>query len=72
MSGVFSETISGADGDASQMPANPMDMLGQMMGGMNKKQKKALQMSGMAGNFKAPKAKNKSKKSGKPSIKGFN
>jgi signal recognition particle subunit SRP54 len=59
-------------GDGAQMQLNPMDMLGQMMGGMNKKQKKALQMSGMAGALKAPKAKIKSKKSGKPSIKGFN
>ena len=55
-----------------EMQVDPMEMLGQMMGGMNKKQKKALQMSGMAGNFKAPQEKSKKKKSGKPSIKGFN
>lgn len=58
--------------DAKQPAVNPMDMLGQMMGGMNKKQKKALQMSGMAGALKGPKPKAGPKKSDKPSIKGFN
>jgi signal recognition particle subunit SRP54 len=70
--GPMMSMMQGADGDASQMQVNPMDMLGQMMGGMNKKQKKALQMTGMAGKFKAPKDKTKPKKSGKPSVKGFN
>jgi signal recognition particle subunit SRP54 len=70
--GPMMSMMQGGGDDASAMQLNPMDMLGQMMGGMNKKQKKALQMSGMAGSLKAPKAKNKTKKSGKISIKGFN
>ena len=59
-------------GEEAMSSMNPMDMLGEMMGGMNKKQKKALQMSGMAGSLKGPKQKaGKSKKPDKPSIKGF-
>lgn len=76
MSKIFKQVgpmLSMMQGDGEANPQmNPMDMLGQMMGGMNKKQKKALQMSGMAGSIKAPKAKNKAKKSGKISVKGFN
>jgi len=61
-----------SDGDTASI--NPMDIMSQMMGGMNKKQKKALQMSGMANSFKTntkPKQA-KEKKGSKPSVKGFN
>ena len=61
-----------SDGDTASI--NPMDIMSQMMGGMNKKQKKALQMSGMANSFKTntkPKQA-KAKKGSKPSVKGFN
>lgn len=70
--GPMMSMMQGQGGDSGeQAQINPMDMLGQMMGGMSKKQKKALQMSGMAGSLKAPKPKNKAKKSGKISVKGF-
>jgi len=50
---------------------NPMDMLSNMMGGMNKKQKQALKMSGMVpGNFNKPNVK-MAKKGEKPNVKGF-
>lgn len=62
--------------DQNNPQVNPMDLMNNMMGGMSKKQRKALKQSGAMGSMMgqvAPKASvKKVKKGAKPKIKGFN
>ncbi len=62
----------GGDAPGAQAPQlNPMDMMGQMMGGMSKKQQKAMRASGMVPAKTKNKDVKKLKKGGKPGVKGF-
>lgn len=70
--GPMLSMMQSGDQDAAAAPQlNPMDMMGQMMGGMSKKQQKAMRASGMVPGKSKNKEVKKAKKGAKPGVKGF-